>query len=177
MWIAAFSDEAFAAYLAGFTDGEGWLGVTPHGVRITIANCELQVLEQIRDRLGYGTIKSQHFKAEWRRRYVLDIANYEACSDFVRRVRPFFQIKGPIADAMLAKAARKTRERERMEARDEAVRNAARDGTLQTEIAKRFGMSQQNVCRILRGHDWPSNRGRAARRRKRNSTGQFLPSA
>lgn len=59
-----------AAYIAGFWDGEGSIGIWAHkrpnrkrshyyNVRMTVSNTNLEVLEYIRDLLGSGTIHQE----------------------------------------------------------------------------------------------------------------------
>src|SRR3972149_172284 len=68
--VFAEQDEEFYAYLAGLIDGEGWVGITrrfdPRYRRgywempiIDVANTNKEVLEIVKERIGFGRIYSQ----------------------------------------------------------------------------------------------------------------------
>ena len=163
MKLADLSDEAFAAYVAGFTDGEGHLEVHPSraGVRIVIANTNRDVLEQIRNRLGEGRISQRHSvydKPHYLPRFVLVFDDGLSCGRVLDRIRPYLQIKADPADVILARIAewhaliRQGAERNRL------IREAIERGEKQTNIAQRFHTSKQTVSRIKLGQYWPSER-------------------
>ena len=133
----SFSDDLFNAYLAGFTDGEGYIAYKPGmGVRITLANCVMDVLVAIQRRLGYGHLKSQQQKPHWRRRWVLDVANMREASDFLKRIRPYLLIKAAVADTVLAHIAEKTAYHESIAARNQEIRERAASGEMRKKIAQ-----------------------------------------
>lgn len=59
--------ETEKAYLAGFIDGEGYIGLTNAGsknvskrIRLSITNTNGVVLRYIKDLIGFGSFYSQH---------------------------------------------------------------------------------------------------------------------
>ncbi len=158
MTVKCFPDDVFAGYLAGFLDGEGYIQGSGDGVRIVLANCEVHILEEIRDRLGFGAIRSQQQKAHWRERFTLVFFNGEDVEAVLRLTRPYLRIKGQAADAALAKIdAWRENVRLRQE-RNAGILEAIKAGEVQKSIAARFGVSTQTVSRIKRGHLWPSEK-------------------
>lgn len=185
MDLSQFSDEAFAAYLAGFTDGEGNIDYerpdkTPRNnnknyVRITLANCVESVLIGIQQRLGYGVIRSQKQRENWRRRYVFIAQNQRDCEKFLLMVRPYLQIKGEDADTALERIATTKQRRQEKCERNDAMWTMARAGASRKQIAAHFKVSPSMVSRICAGHHW-NQRSESAKKRKRNDAGYFLPS-
>ncbi len=176
-----FSDDAFSAYLAGFTDGEGYIGLENDKkskktfVRIIIANCVKDVLVAIQQRLGYGAIRSQKLKENWRERFTLDIANLADCENYLLKVRPYLKIKASIADEALDRIGKSRQRVLDRYARNEAIKAAALSGEMRKNIAKRFNLSPQAISLVIEGHKWPSERSRIAKARKRSSLGRFAP--
>lgn len=173
-----FSDKAFAAYLAGFTDGEGHIAIPQShggfsGVRITLANCVPDVLRGIQQRLDYGSIRSQQQKENWRERFVWVASNIRDCEHFLHLVYPYLQIKRQDADNVLARIAAINERRTSVDARNYAIVEAARSGERRKDIAARFGISPQLVSRLCEGHNWPSEISRIAKSRKRDPQGRF----
>lgn len=150
MDFAGWSDEAFHAYLAGFTDGEGYVqsDVSSGGVRVVLANCVRPVLDGMRDRLGYGVIRSQQFRPHWQERHLLIIANARDCEDFLTRVRPYLHIKAESADAVLARVALYREVHEERLARNRAILAAVAAGETGKSVAARFGVSAMTVSRL-----------------------------
>ena len=175
------TDMEFAAYLAGFTDGEGYIGVEPttrknvSAVRIVLANCVPEVLRGIQSRLGYGSIRSQTLKANWRERYTLSITNLGDAERFLSIVYPYLFIKREAADAAYLRIAEAKQNHLGRQIRNDAIRAAAKEGQMRKAIANQFNVSPQLVSRICEGHDWPSERSRVAKTRKRGTDGLFLP--
>jgi hypothetical protein len=169
--VETWSDTSFAAYLAGFTDGEGYMDAPPHGgLRIILANCERDVLEAIRRRLGYGVIRSQQQKPHWRERFVLVISSAADCESFARLTLPYLIIKRRPALAILAKCEEWRNVVASYEERNHLIREAIAAGEVQKEIAARFGLSQQAISRIKLGHTWPSEKPKSARQGARGAS-------
>ncbi len=177
MDFSSFTEEAFAAYLAGFTDGEGCIYIKqPSGYgacRVTLANCVEEVLIGIMDRLGYGSMKSQQQRGNWRERFTFDVYNAKDCERFLLLVRPYLKIKADQADAALQRIADQYSRTAGRLARNAAIVAAANNGEKRRDVAKRFGVSPQTVSRLCEGHNWPSERSDYAKRKQRNNKGQF----
>ena len=168
------TDREFAAYLAGFTDGEGYIGVRARdNVAIVLANCVPEVLEWIKARLGYGAIYSSQQKPHWRRRYVLKVSSAVECRDFLLRTQPYLLIKAEKATLALARIHEMQMGMDALDARNRQIVRLATSGRRHKDIAHRFGVSQQLVSRIIRGSKWPSE---IRRRRMRTGVRTFLRS-
>jgi len=75
------------AYMAGLLDGEGWLGITKiksrykkgngytYKTRIVVANCNLLLLEKIKEMFGGYITKKTHKNKRWTQGYNLQIGN------------------------------------------------------------------------------------------------------
>lgn len=78
------------SYVAGFFDGEGCISIYPKDgrmyVKFRLANECKEVLEEIKDFLGYGGFASE-------RANQLSIAYYPNCLDFARRLSPYLIVK------------------------------------------------------------------------------------
>jgi hypothetical protein len=161
MSFEALTDEAFNAYLAGFTDGEGYIGIDYSGsiVRIITANCVPEVLEAIRSRLGYGHIKSQQLRPHWRRRYTFDASNTRDCWDYLHRIQPYARIKAALVEVGIAKIADRYAELERRRMRNEAILAALDAGETQEVVGRRFGVRQSTVSLIKCGKRGQPRRG------------------
>ncbi len=158
-----WTDEAFAAYLAGFTDGEGHVAMpSTGGVRVTLANCEEAVLRGMRDRLGYGVIRSQQQRPHWRRRFVLIFQNAADCESFLRMTLPYLHIKRASAIRVLAMCDAYRASLNEFNERNRQIRSALSAGERGKDIAARFGISPQTVSRVKSGHSWPSERPKNA---------------
>jgi hypothetical protein len=179
MTFESFTDDQFAAYVAGFTDGEGciYLPYKPGygAARVTVANCVKDILLAIRSRLGYGTIKSQRQNPAWREKFTLDIYSANDVERFLLLVRPFLLIKASQADDALNRIAMQKERYAIRKARNAAIIQAAQNGEMRKVIAARFRVSAQTVSRLCEGHKWPSERKHIAKLRKRDSRGLFVP--
>ena len=148
-----WDDAAFAAYVAGFTDGEGFMAAPPEGgLRIAIANTELGVLEQIQKRLGFGTIRSQKAAhGATREIYAYRVQNVLDCEKFLRIVRPYLIIKAAVADAMLDRCELFRQAVEERKVLGLQIREALLTEKNMSEIARRFSVSATTVGRIKSG--------------------------
>jgi hypothetical protein len=178
------SDVEFAAYVAGFTDGEGYVGLAKNRLgkeadtRVTLANCNREVLEFIQERLGYGSIRSQQQKAHWRKKYTLNIASHDDVRSFLLMIQPYLIVKREIATTVLAHIEDRM-EQWRIAAIDKSLRwnsalAMAGEGLSRSDIMKALKCSSQWISLVCRGHMWPSTRGATARKRKRDARGLFV---
>jgi hypothetical protein len=162
----SWSDSEFGAYLAAFTDGEGWLAAPPEGgVKIILANTHLGVLTAMRDRLGFGVVRAmtQVQNPRYLPRYILAIQNARDCEEFLRLARPYMIIKTDAADAILTRCADWRQAVGAYNERNRQIRAAIAAGERQKDIAARFGVSTQTISRIKLGHTWPSEQPKNAR--------------
>lgn len=158
MLMSEFTQEEFAAYLAGFIDGEGcvWISKSFGHVELNLANTHLPVLEEFRERIGFGSIAWQQQKAHYKKRYVLTFKNLESVRHVLEIARPFMHIKAGKADQAIAIAKDHDRLARIIDERNDAVRLAVAGGEMQKHVANRFRISQQSVSAILHGDKWAS---------------------
>lgn len=175
------TDDQFATYLAGFTDGEGWIGYQKDrngkkcAIGIAIANTHKESLEFIQTKLGFGYIDSQKFKEHWKRRYCLKIRNMSDCLKFLEIIKPFSIIKANIINEAINFIKQRMVYWQGIAERNNKIVNLAKDGWLRKDIAKHFGVSPQLVSSKCEGHKWPSEMSKFAKKRKRDSRGLFMP--
>lgn len=150
-----WDESAFAAYVAGFTDGEGFMAAPPEGgLRIAISNTDLGVLNQIQERLGFGTIRSQRAATpRGREIFAYRVHNILDCERFLRIVRPYLVIKAAVADAMLERCEVVRRAIEERRDLGLQIREALATEKNMSEIARRFSVSPTTVGRIKSG-EW-----------------------
>lgn len=181
--LGQLSNEAFAAYLGGFTDGEGYVGIEPTNrknvsvVRIVLANCVPEVLRGIQARLGYGAIRSQKLKPHWRERFTLSVTNMADCERFLLLTLPYLFIKQDTARLALARINQAREKPLQIRERNNEIRALAAAGGVRRQIARRYGVSPQLISRICEGHKWPSEQSKIAKLRRRGPDGLFLPIA
>lgn len=181
MPIATMSDVEFAAYLAGFTDGEGYIGVERHGrrnrsglVRITVANTHGPIISAIRERLGFGYVRSQKQDNRWKLKWTYNVTSLSDCERFLMIVFPYLVVKRAAADRAFERIREAQAMHRKKRDRNAAVIAAAMSGKMRKIVAMEFGISPQMVSRICCGHRWPSERRRIAKHRKRDARGLFV---
>lgn len=85
------------AWLAGFMDGEGYIGLYPnrsvYRARIGLSNTNREVLEVVQDKLGGHLGKGFLGKDNWKVRYNWELGNYKALCYVLPRIEPFSLIK------------------------------------------------------------------------------------
>lgn len=181
MSFSNFTDEAFAAYLAGFTDGEGYIGIESTTrknvsvVRIVIANCVPEVLYGIKERLGFGAIRSQKLRAHWRERFTLTVSNMKDCESYLNIVFPYLHIKKDVATKAFNLIEQARQKYLSLQSRNEEIRKSAAAGEQRKSIAERFKVSPQTISRICEGHKWQSEWSKYGSHRKRDDRGLFVP--
>lgn len=145
-----WDDTAFAAWLAGFTDGEGCIYIPKNGMIITLANTNSEVIRAIGRRLGYGTIRETiHSQSKWKPKFTIEFKNYAETTAFLEIVRPYLTIKADKADAALAKAARWTDKLSATKQRNIEMLRLRGLGLTHREIGVRFGISRTSVTQAL----------------------------
>lgn len=159
MNIADFPDVAFAAYLAGFLDGEGSIEIHPQecGTRIRIANTFKPVLDGFHARLGIGRVEKYHRPAgkNFQPLFAFSVSNAHDCRTVLTLTRPFLHVKAERADYALAVIERMQQRMNDLDARNREILAAINAGEMQKDIGRRFGISPSLVSRIKLGHTWP----------------------
>lgn len=88
------------AYIAGFIDGEGTIGIYTHNknksclqVNVHIANTNVEILEEIHMVLGLGTVRAgRRGTSAWKPLYRLEFNHGEA-KELLTDLLPYLQIK------------------------------------------------------------------------------------
>jgi len=101
-------------YLAGFVDGEGYLGIArirrrgrspEYCLRICVYNTNLAILEEIRDTFGGNMSAIEQRRPFWKPSFALIWTN-AAAAKIVATLAPFLTVKAEQADELLAFDAR-----------------------------------------------------------------------
>jgi hypothetical protein len=175
-----FTDDQFAAWLTGFTDGEGYIGVAPTArknvscVRIVIANTVEETIRAIQKRLGYGAVRSQKQRENWKRKYTWSVSSLQNSERFLIFVYNFLTIKKDAADRAFARIEEAKDNFRRRAERNAAIIAAAKSGEYKKDIGARYGLSPQCISMICEGHKWPSEASRVAKVRRRDERGLFV---
>lgn len=154
-----WSDEAFAGYLAAMIDGEGHIEIPgTNAVRVRIANTAKPTLDAIAARLGFGRVTEYARPADrnYKRLFCLEVSSVADVARLFSICGRFIHMKpDQMARAMLV-IDRVAAETERVDRRNASIRTAIAAGDVQTEIARKHGVSPQLISRIKKGHIWPS---------------------
>lgn len=149
-----WTDDQFAAWLAGFFDGEGCIQVPKVGIDVSIAGTERAVIEAIQTKLGVGTITEVTYdRPEWRTKYHWRVRNYPQAQMVLRMMRPFLTIKAAKADEALVRTAAWGTKRSNLAERNRRILELAAEGMPYNQISKMFGLDSRSrtVGYIVRG--------------------------
>lgn len=171
-----FSEEAFAAYVAAFLDGEGSIMTQETKgklyIRCALTNTHKGVLLAIQKRMNYGIIYEAK-RSEWGRKpgFHLYINSFKQNEDFLRMIRPYLIIKADKADKALAIIESRKAAIDVYKERNRLIMLEIEAGVPQVEIARKFNMSQGNISCIKLGKTWPSKAKKYRRTLERQSHG------
>lgn len=155
--MQTWPDEAFAAYLAAMIDGEGHIEITGScSVRVRIANTVKPTLEAMVARLGFGRVIEYARPAgkNYKRLFCLEVSNAVDARRLFDICGSYIHMKPDQMAAALAVVDRVLGEAERIDERNRAILAAIKDGRVQNEIARAFGVSPQLVSYIKKGNTW-----------------------
>jgi hypothetical protein len=153
-YFLALPDHAFAAWLAGFFDGEGSVYLStgqPTSIAVSIGNTNRDIVESIARRVGIGSIETRLQKSlNWNTTYIWRVRTFAGARTVLLLMRPYLTIKAEDADRALRRIAVYAEKRQRIETRNAEICALAATGkhTI-TAIAKRFGMHRSWVSMIL----------------------------
>lgn len=165
--IPKMTDAQWRCWFAGIMDGEGsiWLsrpkanGQTRY-VSVSIGNTDQRMIDAIYPRVGVGRVWCERRSGNPRRLnngdiWIWRVRNMQECRVVIDLLYPFLVVKREAADAAIAFIDSRLY---RLPRRDAEVRRAIKSGMTGKEAAKHFGVSPQTISRILRGHEWASQR-------------------
>ena len=95
------------AYIAGFVDGEGHIGIhswkkgvnTNRSIRVILVNTDPSVLEWVQSIYG-GSLSSREYQSNWKLRWDLTLTTHKALA-FLEDIRPFLRMKRRQADTCI----------------------------------------------------------------------------
>lgn len=138
-------------YIAGFFDGEGSVVTQQNRVRISIANTNKEVLEDILKFLGFGAIYPDKRKIEhknWKQGWFYKTTNNEDSLKFIESIIPYMIIKKEktiVAHDLLLNYFVKIQKWE--DNKDEA-RILLKKGVSYRTIEKLTGIGRTSICRM-----------------------------
>jgi hypothetical protein len=151
-----WNDDIFAAWFAGFLDGEGCIYLSPrytNAVEISISNTVSDVIYAIRDRLGFGTVFETTFaKPEvWKNKYTWRARRTDDCIVILRMVLPYTTIKKNVVLEAINRIEEAEKQRDQQLQRNLKILEMVKGGMLQREVAVHFGLSRSLIGQICRG--------------------------
>lgn len=140
--ILSWSDDVFAAWLAGYFDGEGSVHLPAVGIDVSIASTDRPVIEAIFRRLDIGTIQQVTFdQPGWNTKYHWRVRNYPHAERLLRLMLPYLTIKAEAARRALVAIDERQGSRRAKRERNEEILRLVAAGVRRREIADRFGVS------------------------------------
>lgn len=158
--MEAWSNDAFAGYVAAMIDGEGHIErVGTWSIRVRIANTIKPTLDAIAARLGYGKVIEYGGREcrGYKRLFCLEISNaidvtslFDMCGNFIHMKKDQMEDALKITRTVLDYVAT-------IDQRNKAILDAIAIGNkTQNAIAKDFGVSPQLISYLKKGHTWGS---------------------
>lgn len=140
-------------YIAGFFDGEGSILFNGKRFRITMAQTNHEVLEQIRVYAGFGNIfKAYKKKAHWKDCWIYFVARQEDVYTFLAKVSPFLIVKRALAARTiprLKKVIVNKHQRSRLSMfRKREVKKLRKNGLTYREIGKELSIDWGHARRL-----------------------------
>ena len=157
-----WTDERFAAWFAGFFDGEGCIHLPPKGigVEVTVANTVEGVITGICERLQCGIITAVEFNEDrWKTKYHWRVRNYADAESVILVMYPHLVIKQAKADEALNRIRNSTGRT--IKGRNQKIIDLAKEGYDYNELAEQFRLSYRSIARICQGIITPGNSGYA----------------
>jgi hypothetical protein len=144
-----------SGYLGGFFDGEGTVYETSGKVRISIPQTEFEVLNKIKDFVGYGQIYETKKKKDIHKQaWVYNITSREGVYRFLKLVENEVYVKKNEVIkfiSVLEQKESKSIEDSLIRKNDiEKVTELKSKGNSYREISKIMGFSRQKVFRLLK---------------------------
>lgn len=144
-------------YLAGFTDGEGWIGICGRGPRIVWGQNDRRVLDEIRDKLeGKDFVVSEVYviKAAPPKRpnpiHMLQITRRADCERLARILLPQLLVKREACERLFAWLAAHPVQKNFAELDEQTVRSLIAAGHDLVSIASRLKIGQSKLRAFCR---------------------------
>lgn len=141
-------------YIAGFFDGEGSITNNKKGFRITIAQANFEVLEQIKNFTGIGNIfKNKKRENHWKESWVFYIAKQNDVLLFLTHVKPYLIVKSKQTKQTIPQLAIKVanidKKKKARQARITQAKKYRKDGLTYREIGKKMNIDFGYARRII----------------------------
>ena len=141
-------------YIAGFFDGEGYLGHNGKGYRVTISQINYPVLKMIQDFVGFGFIfKNRKRQSHWKESWVYYIAKQAEVYIFIKNILPYVIVKKdlvakviPELRLVVEKYQQQNIDRQRIAEESKLLR---KQGLTYREIGKKLGIDWGYARRII----------------------------
>lgn len=162
--------QAFFAFLAGYTDAEGYIGISNGTARFRLSSCDRNILNQIHtvlDRWGIPSTSGIATKAGHLDRrgvksnrdfWYVDVNRAVAQVALFTTINPYLKHPKRVADMQVALKDAQRRSRPRKISIPKAVleRLYYHEGLTKKEIARRLRCSEMTVCRRMREYNLPT---------------------
>ncbi|KKS53744.1 MAG: hypothetical protein UV20_C0046G0001 [Candidatus Magasanikbacteria bacterium GW2011_GWA2_42_32] len=151
-------------YIAGFFDGEGSIIHNGKGYRATISQTDLDVLERIKQFLGYGQIfKTTKRKAHWKESWVYYIARQKDVYHFLVAIENHLIVKQQTASKAIPILKNKIKLQIERELKSEKniveTKKLRKEGLTYRRIGRELGISWSHARRIILKHGGSSSVG------------------
>ena len=138
-------------YIAGFFDGEGTINIVKNKIRISIPQTNLEVLENIKEFLTFGSIfKEKKRKEHWKDSWVLYTGNSNDTFQFLNMVYPYLIVKKEKAKEAISTYTKFLDTKKGIETEKEKIRNLVKSGKSYRTIEKETGIGRQTIVRIMK---------------------------
>lgn len=150
-----WTDDQFAAWLAGFFDGEGciYLGnKKATAFEVSVSNTNRQVIEGIFERVKVGYLMEITFKNnDWNTKYTWRVRRFEDCNYVLNIMVPYLVIKKDKALEGIRRYNAAVESKRNLDLRNATIIEMAKAGMRQVDIAQEFGLTQTAICAIVKG--------------------------
>jgi hypothetical protein len=136
-------------YFSGFIDGEGSIIFNPPRIRLYISNTNKEVLEQIKNFVGCGSVfeVKRKMKENWKKQYGWTICSHENVLRILKNIKKKLIIKQKICEEAINYIESKRWQKTYL-SKEELIKwkylNSSR------KIAERLGVSQTAVLKYLK---------------------------
>ena len=141
-------------YLAGFIDGEGYIKLMPrksydYNPIIAITNTNLQVLKEIKDYIGFGSINPmKRYKSNHKQAWIYILAGGINIYKLLKSILSYLIVKKKEAEKVIAFIENKPYYKVRLEIGE--IINLKKRNVSNFEIAKIIGVSRRTIVRHLK---------------------------